>query len=351
MRSNSKRTGSSGRAARLLWAGIAVIALAACDDEPQGQNGAGPNASFGNAAGVHTISDPLAPGGSTAAVDVTPPAGWKVESTVRWDNANGQCSTAMASPMFRMTSPDGRASIEQFPGFLVTTSEQDIRRRGSTPGDFCMIGMADSGGALAQRFALPFLRPQSRITGIRDVALDPSIAAMQPRVEQMRAASGMNASLYTVEATLENADGTIEKITLGGMILAGQQMMPGVPPMMLNQNLVGYAVRAPADRMAATEALATGVRASIRPRPDWQAAVDAHRNRMTKPVFAPPGGGGGGSGGSSQASGTGSYGAGGGTPTIGSGVNSDKAQRDRIDGIYEQERCADGRVVSIHTGC
>lgn len=30
---------------------------------------------------------------------------------------------------------------------------------------------------------------------------------------------------------------------------------------------------------------------------------------------------------------------------------SDIAQQQRIDQIYEQERCADGRVVSIHVGC
>jgi hypothetical protein len=304
---------------------------------------------------VYTVFDKGGPVGAGPALDVVPPTGWRVESAVRWDNVNGNCSMAIGSPMFRMTSPDGRSSIEMLPGFLVTTSEQEIRRRGSVPGDFCILAMATNGEQLAGQVAVPFLRPQARITGMRQVALAPSIASMVPRIEQMRA-SGVNMIPYTVETMVSNPDNTVEKITLGGVVQVFPQMMQGVLPLVVNQNFVGYTVRAPEAQFAATEMLAAKVRASIKYRPAWQQAVAAYQNRLTKPVFAQPGSrpsgqngwNGGGSGG-----GTGGYN-GGNTGSTGSQTN-DIIHRRNVDSIREEQRCqlADGTVVvvSIHTGC
>lgn len=341
-------------------------ALAACDvsagaageEASHDTTGAPGMSDFKNTAstgqnGRYAVMDSVALGHAAPALELTVPAGWRAESAVRWDNVNGQCSRDIASPMFRLTSADGKASIEQFPGFLVTTSEQAIRGRGSSPGDFCVLGMADSGQAFAANIAIPFLRPQSRIEGMRPIPLDAAVTAITHRVQQAASGGGgMRVVPYQVEASLANGDGTREKIVLGGVILLGQQMMPGVPPVMINQNNVAYAVRATPDRITEVEDLARRVRASMRPNPQWVAAVESIQNRLTKPVFPrqPTGGPGGPGGyGGSVASGTGPSGTGG-TGTSG-GVNSDHAQQQRIDGIYEQERCADGRVVSIHVGC
>lgn len=339
-----------------------AMLLAGCDSAAAG--GGGPVGGDGSIAplaeagaggqagqGVHTIMDPLA-GGGMAAVDITPPPGWRVESAVRWDNVNGQCSAAMISPMFRMTSPDGRTSIERFPGFFVTTSEQDIRRRGSSPGDFCMVGLAESGEALAQRFAIPFLRPQSRPQGMRQVPLPPEIERMLPMIQRLRGA-GIPVSPYAVEVTLANSDGTIERVTLGGMVNAGQQIMPGVPPLVLNQNFVAYSVRAPADQMAQTEALAARVFASARPRPEWARLATEHTQRMTRPVFAQPGPRGGGVGGGTGGGWAGGSTGGGAAP--GPGSTNDGSQGERIRTIREEQQCqlSDGTVVtqSIHVPC
>jgi hypothetical protein len=306
------------------------------------------NTSRGNTGSRHSVMDSNALGRPAAALTLSVPEGWRAQSAVRWDNINGQCSFAIASPMFRLSSPDNTASIEQFPGFLVSTSEQSIRSRGSQPGDFCQYGTATSGEEFARATAIPFLRPQSRITNIRALQLDPQIATLAQRMQQ--AASGYRIVPYQVEVSLVNSDATVEKITLGGVIMVGQQIMQGVVPLIVNQNLLSFGVRARPDQLAQTENFSQRVRSSIQPNPEWSTAVNAIQNRLTRPNFA--------SNGSSRApnnyggpqgsdSTVGNYNSG----QIGTGVNSDGAQRQRINSLYEQERCADGRVVSIHVGC
>lgn len=368
MRDGRKTTAALGSI--LLCASAAT--LAACDvsakaagSEPGGSiveagaaDGAGEPAAAraaGRASGRHAVMDAVALGRSAVALELTVPAGWRAQSAVRWDNVNGQCSRDIASPMFRLTSTDGTASIEQFPGFLVTTSEQAIRGRGSMPGDFCVLAMADSGQAFAANIAIPFLRPQSRILGMRAIPLDAAVTAITQRVQQAAAGGAMRVEPYEIEVLLANGDGTREKIVLGGVILLGRQMMQGVPPVVINQNNVAYAVRAMPDRMAEVEGLARQVRASIRPNPQWVAAVGSIQNRLTRPVFPrQPSGVPNDMGRFADRGGAGGYGTGGGAPGgtgATGGVNSDRAQQQRIDGMYEQERCADGRVVSIHVGC
>jgi hypothetical protein len=289
-------------------------------------------------------------GRPTPALDVPLPPGWRFESAVRWDNVNGQCSYAIASPMFRMTSPDGKAAIELLPGFLVTTNDQDIRRRGSNPGDFCVIGMAESGQALAARVAAPFLRPGARVTGVEDVALLPEVAALAQRAAAIPQMGGARMIPYTVEATLALPDGRSEVLLLGGMISAAPQMLPGVPPLVLNQNIAAFAWSAPTDRLAETGAMARRVFADMRPQEPWTGQVNRMRNELTKPVFARPGGGGG----------SGSSGAkrGGGFDMDGwraGQAADDDAQRRRIEAIREEQRCTlpDGTVVvtTIHAQC
>ena len=351
-----RKTGSR----KAVVASIILWSLTACDasagssadaSRPPRADGASLRAVSAPETGRHVVMDSIALGRPMPVLELMVPSGWRAESAVRWDNINGQCSRDIASPMFRLTSADGKASIEQFPGFLVTTSEQAIHGRGSMPGDFCVLGMADSGEAFARNVAIPFLRPQSRIEGMRQVPLEAAVTAITQTVQHAAAGGAMRVLPYQIEALLANDDGTREKIVLGGVILLGQQMMPGVPPVMINQNNVAYGVRARPDRMAEVEDLARRVRASIRPNQQWVAAVESIQSRLTKPVFPRPTGGGGAPSrgyGGGVAGGTGTGGAGG---TGNGGVNGDGAQEKRIDGIYEQERCADGRVVSIHIGC
>ena len=343
----------------LFLAGLALpLTLSACDKLPGAAakqvtgGGNQPTDTRSGAAQTQTIVDRNGFEQPMPAVDVPVPSGWKFEGAVRWDNVNGQCSLGIASPMFRLTSPDGKASIEVLPGFIVTTNDQDIRRRGSTPGDFCVVGMSDSGENFARRVAIPFLRPQARVRSIVEIPLDPSIESLLRRFAQAGPAGGMRINGYMLQVLIDNPDGTVERITLGGVISAGEQMLPGVPPLVLNQNMIAYAVRAPADQLAATERLAAQVRAGVRLRPDWDRRVSEMRNRVTKPVFPKPssrrGGGSGGSGGPDWIDETGRR-------WHDDQRRGDIEQEKRVDSIREEERCvlSDGTVVtvSIHTGC
>lgn len=346
-----------GATSLIVACGGSGDAQAAADKSKAGAAAGGPRQNQGQTEaqaqaknGVHSVMDQ-----GTVALQVNVPPGWKAESAVRWDDQNGHCSYAMASPMFRLTSPDGKASIEMLPGFLVSTYENDIRRRGSIPGDFCRIGMADSGEAFVRRIAMPYLRPQSRIQQVQQVQLSPDVAALNQRLQAGIMMPQMRVIPYQTETTLANPDGTMEKVTLGGVILASPSMLQGAPPLMLNQNTVAYAVRAPAERMAETEALAAQVRQSIRYNPTWKRAADDFANRATKPD-APR------------------YTS---NPSVGPGVaakpsgpdwmdksksawdakqaGSDYDQATRVQTIREEQRCQlrDGSVivVSIHQNC
>lgn len=341
-------------AALALLAGCEQIAASGQEDvATAAQNGTMPIAFAGNQSGTAQgraqVIDQGGLGRPMPALDVPLPQGWSFQSGVRWDNVNGQCSYAIASPMFRMTSPDGKAVIELLPGFLVSTSIQDIRRRGSMPGDFCVVAMADSGRMLAGQIAAPFLRPDARVVSVEDVALLPEVAQLAQRLSAIPAMPGSRMIPYTVEATLALPDGRAEILMLGGIVSAGQQMLPGVPPMVLNQNFVAYAWSAPQDRLAETGALARKIFAGMRPVEPWAAQVGKMRNDLTKPVFAQP------KPSWQPGSGVAAGGNGGGGFDMGrwrqGQAADDITQRGRIEAIREEQTCADGRVVSIHVGC
>ena len=317
----------------------------------QGGDGGWTAPSGGNA---HEVVDSQGFDRPVRAMTVALPPGWQAQSQVRWDNVNGQCSTMIASPQITMRSGDGREQIEVLPGFLVTTDAQAIGGRGSQPGDFCVIAVAESGEALITNFIVPRLRPGARLESINQVPLTPAQQQMLANLQQMAASTGgqMRPGVYSLEAFLRHPDGTAEVLAVSGYFLGGPQMMAGVPPLVSNYNDQIIAVRATPDRLPALLQTARGIVANAQLNPEWQSSVEETRRVLTRPADGRGGGtrvsaGGGGSGG-------------------GGGFDMDRwredqrrddgDQRDRIDQIREVERCYDpetGRTyeVSIHVGC
>ena len=134
------------RLARLLGCTF-LAACAACDNaggNPFG--GMGPGSDGGGLA-AHSITDANGFERPMEAVRIMVPRGWRVGSSVKWDG-NGQCSLDIASPMARLTSPDGLQVIDLLPGFLVSTWADPILNRGIQPADYCVVAKAESGEAL-----------------------------------------------------------------------------------------------------------------------------------------------------------------------------------------------------------
>jgi hypothetical protein len=339
----------------------ALLATAAC--APSVQNTTATDFDNGTSAGPsdnrggtvpHQVIDSEGFGQPIPAMTLDVPAGWSAASQIRWDNANGQCSLNVASANVRLTAPDGKAQIEMLPGYIVSSYSDPILSRGSVVSDYCVVAMADSGETLVRDIALPALRRGWSVEAMNAVAIP---ADLQSMVERLQAATGGMSQYrpYAIETTLRSPDGTlVEKLYMAGFVSAGAQTMPGMRPMVMNQNTQTWAVRAPRERLAEIEAVGQAVRASVKVDPAWKQRIDDHFEQLNRRSRPNPRGGssssGGGSGGSS------------GNP----GFDMDRwredqrrddiDQRRRVDGIREEEECVDpdtGRRyrVSVHVGC
>lgn len=241
------------------------------------------------------------------------PSGWRVRSDVVW-YAGAACGPGVAEPMVQMISPDGLATIEIAGGmqFMITQSqndlsrvppelhgpmqasmaqlqasqqqaEQDFRRRG----DGCHVGTVSSAFEAAQRYVLPYRRPNARVVAARP--LPQTREPLQAMVERINAAmplqglqSYADAVSLDLELPAQNGVAVVERMSFG---VVGSRMTTPSFAMLGGGELGGsttdtlsttpvVSVRAPRERFAQTEALATAVLASVRVNPQWQAAMD-----------------------------------------------------------------------------
>jgi hypothetical protein len=350
--------------ARQALAAAVLLGMSACTPPVQNDTGMG----FGNG----TVAPPSENAGGTVPYKVIDtegfdrpmtaftmdiPAGWTVAAQMRWDNRNGQCSVDIASANIRLTSPDGSAQIEFLPGYMVSNYSDIFLNRGSRPGDYCVIAMADSGEKLVRDIALPQLRRGWTVESMTAVALPPSVKLLADAARS----GGGNARVepYAIETILRSPDGNrFEKLAMAGVAVTQPQIIEGLAPNLLNQNTQNWAVRGPRAQLGQLEATARAIMASVKADPEWQRAMSAFRERLARASQPRPPRGGSSSGGSSS----GGSSSGGTDPGFDMGGwrrdqrRDDKEQERRVDGIREEEECVDpetGRryTVSIHVGC
>ena len=268
------------RLARLLGCTF-LAACAACDNaggNPFG--GMGPGSDGGGLA-AHSITDANGFERPMEAVRIMVPRGWRVGSSVKWDG-NGQCSLDIASPMARLTSPDGSQVIDILPGFLVSTWADPILNRGIQPVDYCVVARAESGEALMRVVAGPRLKPGA---ALQSLTRQPIPAELEQAVQQQRSQMlpGGTFDAYAVAGSFRSADGAAEeKIVLKGSVMTLPPLGNGIPQMVLNENNYNLALRAPPGRMAELERLAATVVASVRFNPEWQRRVNEVRRKMAE---------------------------------------------------------------------
>jgi hypothetical protein len=226
--------------------------------------------------------------------------------------------------------------------------------RGLRPGDFCVLASAETGEALLRDVAMPMLRPRAAIDRVERLAVPASLTEM---IERMRPTlpPGGRFEAYGVAATFRSGDGLAhEKMFLTGSVMALPPLIEGVRPMILNQNATSFVVRAPPERLAQVEALATTILSNLRPNPEWQRAV-TERDRMSRAAVAKAGQ----TGPSSRPGSTRPSSPGGGFDMDEwrrGQARDDEAQRQRVETIRETQRCRDPETgatyeVSIHAGC
>lgn len=344
------------RAYRMAAAGM-CLALAGCNAAGDNANGTAPDpvvpgGGGGGSSGAladHQLVDRNGFEKPMPAVTIGVPPGWRVASDIRWDNAGGNCSLAVASPNIRMTSPDGLEQFDILPGYLVSSYSDAIVNRGSKVGDYCVVAVADSGEKLVRDIAVPSLRRGWTILSITPVALPASVQNVSDRMRSLVPPGG-SVTPYALETMLRSPDGSqVEKFFMAGIVTSpGPNPVPGMRPLVLNQNMETWAVRAPSARLASTEALARQVRASMRIDPEWKRRMDEHTEKITRP--APP---------SSSGSRGGSSGGQPGFDMEGwrrDQDRDDEVQRRRVDRIYDRERCVNPETgeeyyVSTSVGC
>lgn len=312
----------------------------------KGGGGANPLGPFGGGGGRHEVIDQSGFERPVQALTIGVPQGWQAQSEVRWNNTTGQCSAGIASPYIRMTAPDGREQIEILPGYLVTSDVSMITNRGTQPGDFCVVGIADSGESLIRNVAAPRLRNGARIDRIVAVPLTAEQQQAKAQFEQMMSGGG-RADVYSLEAWLTHPDGSAEVLAVAGYLFAYPQIIAGVAPIVFNSTDSVLSVRsASPERAPALLQTARELIAGVQFNQEWKAQIEETQRVVTTPVSSRGGRGGGGGG--------------------GGGFDmdrwreeqrrDDRQQRDRIDTIREVERCYDPETgvtyeVSIHVGC
>lgn len=268
------------------------------------------------------------------------PPGWRAQSEMVW-SGNGRCAAGNPSAMIRMTSADGRAQIEYLHGFLASNYSDVFRARGMTATDQCVLGTVTSGEQMVREVVVPRLRQGWQMESITPVQLP---APVQQIVQASRG-GGPQVEGYAFHILLASPDGTqVEQMYVAGMVSTVDAMGTGVAPPV--QNMVGllWAARGTRDSVPQLFQVGEQIRAALQYNPDWQERMNRHNKKIqdynspnyrspAPPTTAPVG-----------------------PNTPNEGIHSDPAQRRRIDGIREVERCYDPETgvvyeVSIHVGC
>lgn len=272
------------------------------------------------------------------------PPGWRAQSEMVW-SGNGRCASGNPSSMIRMASGDGRAQIEYLHGFFASNYSDPFTARGTKATDNCILGTVSSGEQMIREVIVPRLRQGWQIQTISPVQPPPEITQIVQGAQ-----GGIKIQGYAFHVLLIAPDGAqAEQMYVAGVVMMLDGMGTGIAPPI--QNIVGllWAARGPRENVAQLFQVGEQIRGALQYNPDWQERLNDHNRKMQRantPRYRP----------------TAPYNPSPYSPSepgydpTAPGISSPKAQRDRIDGIREVERCRDpdtGEVyeVSIHIGC
>lgn len=218
------------------------------------------------------------------------PAAWRLEGGVQWDQSQIRCPANIIKPRFRAASPDNTSAIEILPGHVWQAASdpamQQILRQSAAAGQGCDTGpVTDSAGFLRQS-VLPRLRPNARLTAAEAMpavsqARQTQLAQSYGPLIQAGYLRGFRTDTSAVRVAYEQAGQAMEEwiaasVTSLAMpsantaaLMQGQMNMSAATFTMMADPI--FVLRMPAGLF--DRKLAALIVASVRPNPQYQAAV------------------------------------------------------------------------------
>lgn len=225
------------------------------------------------------------------------PADWKTEGGVRWDGSQLRCPANIVQIQYRAVSPDGLSGLEITPGYVWQAASdpmmQQIIQRAAASGTGCDPGPVIGSAAYLRQIAVPRLRPNARIVSaealpavtqaktaalnqvygplvragsIRGFQIDAAAVRLQYQQNGQPVDEWMTVNVATVAMPSANT----------AALMQGQMNMSASTYTMMSEGT--FSVRAPAGKF--DEKLAATIIASVRPNPQYQAAISAFLSNM-----------------------------------------------------------------------
>jgi hypothetical protein len=217
------------------------------------------------------------------------PADWRVEGGVQWDGQELGCPFNIIKVRFRAVSPDGMSGLEVFPGMMWQAASdptmQQIIRQQAAQGMGCGIGPV-TGAADYLRQMAPSLRPGARALGSEPLpavtqAKQQQLSAIYGPLMRAGAIRGFRADAASVRIAYSLKGQAMEEWVSSSLLSVGAASANTAALMQGQMNMSAatftmaldpvFAIKAPAGKFDTK--LAATILASIRPNPQYEAAV------------------------------------------------------------------------------
>lgn len=218
------------------------------------------------------------------------PADWRAEGGVTWDGTQMRCPMNIIKIQFRATAPDGVTGIEFSPGHMWQSASDSsmlqILRQQAAAGAGCDVGPPSGAVDFLRQLVVPRLRPSARVTGSEPLpavtqakqtllaqTYGPMVQAGYVRSYRADAASVRVTYTQNGQSTEESMSTTVISVAMASAntaaLMQGQVNMSAATYTMVSEGV--FSTRFPAGKF--DNKLAATIVASIRPNPQYQAAV------------------------------------------------------------------------------
>ena len=225
------------------------------------------------------------------------PAGWRQEGGIHWDNNQLRCPSNIIQTRYRALAADNASGFEIHPVYVWQAASdpmmQQILQRSAAMGQGCDVGPVADAATYLQRSVVPRLRPNARIIGVEplpDVAQAKQATLSQTYGPLIQAGyvRGFQATAAAVRVNYQIGGQQVEEwISTSVVALAmpsantaalmqGQYNNNAATYTMMSEGV--FALRMPAGQF--DRKLAATIITSIRPNPQYQAAVSQFLSNM-----------------------------------------------------------------------
>lgn len=245
-----------------------------------------------------TILDSQGFGAPVEVVRLLIPADWRAEGGIVWDGQELRCPSNIIKPRWRAVSPDGLSGVEWLPGKSWQAASdpmmQQILRQQAAARTGCDPGPVTSTAAYLSRAVAPQLRPGARVLESRPLTeltqakrqklsqtYGPLVQAGYVRSFQTDSASvriSYQQGGHAVEEVLSSNIVSVAMPSANTAALMQGQVLQNATTYSITLEPI-FSVKAPAGQF--DNELAATIMASIRPNPQYEAAVGQFLSGMS----------------------------------------------------------------------